>query len=65
MNTIPLLAGSADAQHAINMTSREIAELTGKRHDHVIRDIRAILTHCATSLGVQPEVKSADAAGVL
>ncbi|HHC4377303.1 Rha family transcriptional regulator [Klebsiella pneumoniae] len=27
----------------ISMTSKEIAELTGKRHDNVIRDVRKML----------------------
>lgn len=32
--------GGANNSNALKMTSREIAEITGKRHDNVMRDIR-------------------------
>jgi phage antirepressor YoqD-like protein len=40
---IALTFGGNDANAPLTMSSLEISELTGKRHDHVIRDIRAML----------------------
>lgn len=34
------------------MSSREIAELTGKRHDHVLRDVDNILKTLSPELGL-------------
>lgn len=45
MNTaMPLYQHSGDFNPVLTMTSREIAELTGKRHDNVCRDIVSMLT---------------------
>ena len=37
--------------HNKTMTSVEIAEMTGKRHDHVLRDIEKLLADVPPDLG--------------
>ncbi len=48
--TAPVTFSGQNSASELRMSSREIAELTGKRHDHVMADIRKMLAE----LGFQP-----------
>jgi phage antirepressor YoqD-like protein len=48
---------------AMSMTSREIAELTGKEHGHVLRDIRAMVVELAGDPDLDHLVESKDNRG--
>lgn len=54
---------NAIVAHQISMTSREIAELTGKNHAHVLRDMRAMLSQLY-SIADDPKLDYLDIQGV-
>lgn len=59
MSNIVTLAGG----QAVTMTSREIAELTGKDHGNVMRDIRSMIDAISTDSNLIPCAKSTTYAG--
>lgn len=51
MNALTTVAAGQPA----TMSSREIAELTGKRHDHVLRDVRVLQEQLGGMFGGSPQ----------
>ena len=49
---------------ALTMSTCDIAELTGKRHDHVMRDIRAMLAELHSDEGVPTSGETPSCQGV-